>query len=409
VLLFVAVLGAGLFSVQATRRRRESAEHLARVQAEVTARRAVEEQLEFLIDSSPAAIVTMDQAGTILLANPAAHRLFGRTAGSLTGESINRYVPALTRVTSVEQTRKFRTEMQCRGEKENGEIFLANVFFSTYETTTGPRLAALVVDASEELRDREETGLQQLLAGSRILAGAVSHEIRNVCGAIAVIYENLARGEILRGSKDFDALGALVEALNKIASLELRQSTKYLEAGVVEMRELLDDLRIVLESIAHEADIALEWSVPDDLPPVIADRHSLLQVLLNLIKNSERALINAPVRSISVAIAVFDTGVSIRITDTGPGIRSLEKLFQPFQTGADSTGLGLYLSRAFVRAFRGDLRHDSEVPGCSFVIDLQRADRHETPGADFEEPGAQGSLPNGHDWKDHGAHPAPVG
>ncbi|HEY2013538.1 MAG TPA: ATP-binding protein, partial [Bryobacteraceae bacterium] len=60
----------------------------------------------------------------------------------------------------------------------------------------------------------------------------------------------------------------------------------------------------------------------------------------------------------------------IRVTDTGPGIDSPEKLFQPFQKGADSTGLGLYLSRAFVRSFRGDLRFDPTVPGCSFVIDL---------------------------------------
>ena len=38
----------------------------------------------------------------------------------------------------------------------------------------------LVVDASEELREREETSLEQLMAGSRILVGAVSHEVRNV-------------------------------------------------------------------------------------------------------------------------------------------------------------------------------------------------------------------------------------
>ena len=95
--------------------------------------------------------------------------------------------------------RAFRTEMQCRGEREMGEPFLANVFFSTYNTALGPRLAALVVDASEELRAREETSLDQLMAGSRILVGAVSHEVRNVCGAISVIYENLARSGSLQG------------------------------------------------------------------------------------------------------------------------------------------------------------------------------------------------------------------
>jgi two-component system sensor kinase FixL len=50
-----------------------------------------------------------------------------------------------------------------------------------------------------------------------------------------------------------------------------------------------------------------------------------------------------------------------------------EKLFQPFQKGAEATGLGLYLSRAFVRSFRGELRHEPAASGCSFVIDLVRA------------------------------------
>ena len=51
----------------------------------------------------------------------------------------------------------------------------------------------MVVDTSEDLRNREELSLNQLLAGSRILVGAVSHEIRNVCGAIAMAHANLAR------------------------------------------------------------------------------------------------------------------------------------------------------------------------------------------------------------------------
>ena len=57
------------------------------------------------------------------------------------------------------------------------------------------------------MREREESSLQQLMAGSRILVGAVSHEVRNVCGAIGVIHENLARSGSLSGNKDFEALG----------------------------------------------------------------------------------------------------------------------------------------------------------------------------------------------------------
>ena len=109
---------------------------------------------------------------------------------------------------------------------------------------------------------------------------------------------------------------------------------------------------------------------PAELPTVWADRSSLLQVLLNLTKNSGRALENADDKQIQISVAVERKRVLIRVTDTGPGIASTERLFQPLQKGADSTGLGLFLSRAFMRSFRGDLRHDPQSSGCCFVIEL---------------------------------------
>ena len=371
ILVFTSLGGTGLFAYEGNRRRQRELETLHRVQQEVAARREAEEQLEFLIDSSPVAILTMTQDAIISRANEAAHRLFAVPAGELPGRSIRRYVPALGRVPFLGQTpQAFRTEMQCRGEREKGGVFLANVFFSTYQTAMGPRLAALVVDASEELRDREEASLEQLMAGSRILVGAVSHEIRNVCGAIGVIYENLARGGALAGNQDFEALGSLVETLNRIAAWELKQSAAPGQVGGLDLTEVLDDLRIVLEPHCREADIEVHWQIPAGLPLVWADRHSLLQVLLNLTKNSERALESAPVKRIDIAVGAKGRTATIRISDSGPGIPAGAKLFQPFQKGAESSGLGLYLSRAFVRSFHGELRHDPTVPGCSFVIEL---------------------------------------
>ncbi|HEX3875547.1 MAG TPA: PAS domain-containing sensor histidine kinase [Candidatus Acidoferrales bacterium] len=398
ILVFTALLGAGMYAFEATSRRAREMENLRRVEREVAARREAEEQLEFLIDSSPVAVFTMTVGGTIILANAAAQKLLATGAGELHGTNVRRFIPALGRVyNSGGEPGAFRTEMQCRGERANGDVFLANVFFSTYNTAAGPRLAALVVDASEEMRDREETSLQQLMAGSRILVGAVSHEVRNVCGAIGIIYENLARSGGLRDNKDFEALGSLVETLHKIASLELKQSKGWTEAAPVDLLESLNDLRIVLEPFCHDVGIQITWDIPPDLPTVWADPHSLLQVLLNLAKNSERALENATEKRISISAAVNHGVVSIRVTDTGPGIASVDKLFQPFQKGADSTGLGLYLSRAFVRSFHGDLRYDPVQAGCTFVIDLAVA------GADSEPPASRG--PRSHE---HGTYPATV-
>lgn len=374
-LLFVALAGTGMFSRSVTVSRKMEQENRQKVEKEVAARREAEEQLEFLIQTSPIAIVVMSGSGEILTGNSAAHRLFRVGAGDLVGRNISRYIPALGCVPSVEDTNQtFRTEMQCRGQRDKGDIFLANVFFSTYRTAIGPRLAALVVDTSEDLRNRAEYDLEQLMAGSRILVGAVSHEVRNVCSAIGVIYQNLARDASLANNQDFEALGSLVEALNKIASLELRQSTGGFEAKMVDLTEILDEARIVLEPYCAEWDITVSWKIPEQLPYVWADRHALLQVLLNLTKNSRRALKGASPKRIDILVTIEHGVVRIRFTDTGPGIVSAEKLFQPLQKGAEATGLGLFLSRAFMRSLRGDLRYDPQVPGCCFVIDLAIAD-----------------------------------
>jgi two-component system sensor kinase FixL len=381
ILVFAALAGAGFFSYEVMRSRRQERENLKEVEKEVAARREAEEQLEFLIESSPAAIFTMSADYLILRGNSAAHRLLGVSAGALVGKSIRRYIPDLEHVPLIgEASHTFRTEMQCRGEREDGEGFLANVFFSTYNTTAGPRLAAFVVDASEELREREEMSLDQLMTGSRILVGAVSHEVRNVCGAISIIHENLARNGRLKENQDFEALGSLVQTLNKIASLELKQSASYSKIESIDLLETLDDLRIVLDLDCREAAISVHWDTPEKLPLVIADKHRLLQVLLNLVRNSERALQTAVVKKLDISVSAGDETVSIRVADNGPGIGSVEKLFQPFQRGADSTGLGLFLSRAFVRSFRGDLRHDPATPGCAFIIDLAIAGFHQKGG-----------------------------
>jgi len=363
-LIFLTLSVTGLLSLSLTKSYRREKEGLA-------VQRAAEEQLKFLIDSSPAAILTMTATGEILLGNPAAHRLLRVTDSSLSGRKIVRYIPALGSIPSGDDTTKiFRTQMQTRGQRENGELFLADIFFSTYSTPAGPRLAAMIVDTSEHLREREETSLQQLLAGSRILVAAVSHEIRNVCGAIGVVRENLVRKGLLRGDQDFEALGSLVDTLSKIAALELRRSVGAVESSSADLSELLTDFRIVLEQMCEESDIQLRWDVPEALGSVQAERHSLMQVLLNLAKNSQRALEPVDQKRIEVAVEKRRDGVSIRFSDNGPGIPADQKIFQPLQKGAHATGLGLYLSRAFMRSFRGDLRHDPRQSGCSFVLEL---------------------------------------
>lgn len=387
VLYFSAFCGVGLFVYEIASNRRLSLLHLEKVESEIQARRDAEEQLKILVESSPIAIFTANAEGSILLANDAAHRLFGVSSNTLPGRSIRSYLPSLMNVPAMRHGQhSFRTVMQCRGHREDGEVFIADVWFSTYATSAGPRLAAIVIDSSEEFRDREETGLHQLLAASRILVGAVSHEVRNVCGAIAVVHENLARCGHLEHNKDFEALGTLVLALEKIASMELRQTTN--QATSVDLQVFLEELRIVIGPTLREQQIDVHWEIEPDLPQVWADRQTLMQVFLNLIKNSERSMEFQEQRRLTIQSHAEQQRVLIYVVDSGSGVRSPELLFQPFQEKARATGLGLYLSRALMRSFRGDVRYQPSSLGAIFIVemsavssDLEKAQgpiRHET-------------------------------
>ena len=381
-LVLFALGGTGLVAYELTRRRRREAEHRRVFELEAAARREAEEQLAFVINTSPAAVLTMTDAGDVVEANEAAHRVFGVESGGLAGRQIARYIPALGRVpTRADMTHTFHTEMRCRGERDNGAAFPAAVFFSTYTTAKGPRLAAMVIDTSAELVDREEANLEQLMASSRVLVSAMTHEVRNLCGAVAVVHENLARSGTLTGNKDFEALGTLVDALTRIASVQLRHSNRQVRATEVELLDVLDDLRVVLDPICEEAGIPVEWCISVSERPLLVsvDQQHLLQALLNLIKNSHRAMRDVERARLTITVLERSDAVSIRVSDTGPGLAATDHLFQPFQTGATCTGLGLYVSRALVRSFRGDLRYDPD-PTCTFVIDVPRVPKERAPG-----------------------------
>ena len=103
------------------------------------------------METSPAAIVTIDENGFIQLANQAANQLMQPREGHLVGSPIAAFLPDLHQALRWEkQAPPFRTSMQCRGHRGNGETFTADVWFSTYREGPNPKLAAIIADVSEE-------------------------------------------------------------------------------------------------------------------------------------------------------------------------------------------------------------------------------------------------------------------
>lgn len=286
----LAYICSGLFMEAVVRNRQLVVEHLNELSQEQALRRDAEEQLRVLAESSPAGILTLDHQGTVLAANKATHSLFALAAHeSLAGRPIRDYLPVLADALRLdiggEGAEPFHTAAQCQGRRQNGEIFLAHTWFSTYRTLDGVRLAAIVVDTSEEMREREEHNLRQLSRHGRITAAAVSHEIRNLCSAITLLYSNAIDTGRAGREEEFQGLGTLVKGLGSIASLELRSRVQE-TLDPVPLRRVLDDLRIVIEPDWFEIDGTVRWNLPPEMPSVLADPHGLLQAFLNLLRTA---------------------------------------------------------------------------------------------------------------------------
>jgi two-component system, LuxR family, sensor kinase FixL len=367
---WVGFAATGLFVSELLRNRRLALVHLTEVERQVQQRKEAEEQLRLLVDTSPAAILIVGSSGEILLANDAAQEMLSSGPADVEGKPIGDYIPALSAALKSGQTRPFRTSVQCRAQRAGGEAFLAGTWFSTYNAPSGRRLAAIIVDLSEELVSREDLSLDYLLKNARILMSAVSHEIRNLSAAATVFYQNLSQLALLHANEDFEALGTLIHGLEKLSALELANVPEQ-DRQAIELAPVMDELRVLIETVCREGDIELDWATGDLSVSVWADRYGLIQVFLNLVKNSRRALQSVTQKRIRISAIHGDRSIVIHFDDTGPGIADPEVLFRPFQRHAEATGLGLYVSRALMKSFGGDLSFEPTEHGCSFALTLQ--------------------------------------
>jgi len=142
--LALALCGCGLFLSEVLRNQRLAI--------------AAQEQIRILVETSPAAIVTIDANGFIELANQAASQLLVPPDGMLIGHPVAGFLPELYRALRRDDGPQLRATMQCRGQRGNGEPFLATVWFSSYKKGDHPKVAAIIADVSEEHPTPNESG-----------------------------------------------------------------------------------------------------------------------------------------------------------------------------------------------------------------------------------------------------------
>jgi signal transduction histidine kinase len=112
------------------------------------------------------------------------------------------------------------------------------------------------------------------------------------------------------------------------------------------------------EASRHSIFIHSDFSL--DLPPIMADRIQLQQVLMNLMLNSIEAMksMNTPGK-LTIKSEQGDSGqLLISVMDTGVGVpaEKLDQIFNPFFTSKpEGTGMGLPISRSIIQSHGGHL------------------------------------------------------
>lgn len=216
------------------------------------------------------------------------------------------------------------------------------------------------------------------------LLAIVSHDLRNPLGAVVSGLAMLREFDLPSEKRD-----AMLAAIDRAARRMDRLTTDLLdsariEAGRFEVRpalahisELVEQAVVVHALSAEAAGVALEASLPPDLPAAMIDGSRILQVLDNLLGNAIRhtprggeVVISATANTREVTVSVRDTGTGV---PTDLQAQVFDRYRQGNEPGRGASGLGLPIAKGIVEAHGGRIWLESE-PGngarFSFTIPL---------------------------------------
>lgn len=115
----------------------------------------------------------------------------------------------------------------------------------------------------------------------------------------------------------------------------------------------------------------------DAMPDILTDKHKLLQILVNLIRNAFQALADSagPRKTLWIDLEADDERFRVRIRDNGVGIdqEHLDKVFlHGFTTKKEGSGFGLHASAIAAKQMGGILSVESPGPGrgATFTLEL---------------------------------------
>lgn len=228
-------------------------------------------------------------------------------------------------------------------------------------------------------REEREHGARLALLGEMV--SSLAHELGQPLAAIA----NYAKGCEHRLGRDpagvADGLrrigGQATRAADIIRRIRGFVSKRAPEQQSIDLNEVVDGALALFQAVARRQGIACAITLAESLPPVLADRLLVEQVVLNLLQNASDAMAGQSNAMLWVTTCTTSDGCEAIVTDNGPGLPEEIRahLFEPFfTTKADGVGLGLSLSRSIAEALGGRLwAEDVQGGGARFRLSLPLA------------------------------------
>jgi signal transduction histidine kinase len=227
--------------------------------------------------------------------------------------------------------------------------------------------------ATRDLRAANER-LKELDRLKDDFMSTITHELRTPLTSIRAFSEMLRDDPRTHLEERKRFLGIIVAETERLTRLinQVLDLAK-IEAGEAEWNPVDVDLReVVLQSVDatsqlfKERAIALEVKLPADVPPILADRDRLIQVMINLLSNAVKFCV-PEVGSVAIRMRHDGDELRVDVVDNGPGIPREDQaiIFEKFRQGGQSsdvltgkpqgTGLGLPISRQIIEHFGGRL------------------------------------------------------
>jgi len=375
---------------------------LKRIEREL---RLQKDYYEALFVNSPVAVVTADLDANIVSWNPMAEKLFGYNQEEVFGKNLDDLVANDPRVReeALRYTHQALAEdrVQATTKRTRKDGSLVDVEVLALPTIVAGEMVGFIViyyDISElqEARRAAEAANQ---AKSAFLAN-MSHELRTPLNAILGFTQLMNRDPTLTAeqgenlgiiNRSGEHLLALINDVLDMSKIEAGRVT--LDEGSFDLYRLLDGLEEMFRLRAEEKGLALKFERAETVPQYVrTDEGKLRQVLSNLLGNAVKFTQEG---GVTLRISTKDEGLLTKeesssilrpsslvfeVEDTGPGIppEDLEAVFDPFvqATGEgrsqEGTGLGLPISRQYVRLMGGDLTACSGLEGgCLFKFEVQ--------------------------------------